>query len=429
MNPYYIVIAACLIIIVSYGFNIIARRTSIPSVLMLLALGIIISNISTYLGFELIDLKPFLEVLGIVGLILIVLEAALDLKIDRNKRKLVARSLLLALGSLLLNAFMISALFIVYLDLPFLNCLVYAIPLSITSSAIVIPSLANLPPAKKEFLTYESAFSDILGIIFFYFLIEAAHMSGAGRIAVSLLGNILFTILISVVLSLGLIFIFQKVKSEARLFLLIAILMLFYSVGKLFHLSSLIMIMVFGLILENRRLITGKFLGRYFSEDSVSVIHKDLRMITIESSFTVRTFFFVIFGMTIIITSLFDVRVIVVSIIILVFLFGSRYLIFRIFFKGDMNPEIFISPRGLITLLLFYAIPSEYLSTEFNSSILLLVIIISSMVMAWSLIRHRRHSVAEASHGNSDESGDMQALAGDDNDNIEPEVNRLDLPM
>ena len=429
MNPYYLVIVACIVIIISYGFNMISRRTSIPSVLMLLALGMLINILSVYLGIEIIDLMPFLEVLGIVGLILIVLEAALDLKLNRANRKLVIRSLLLALGSLVINAALIAALMIVYLDMPFLECLIYSIPLSITSSAIVIPSLSNLPPGKREFLTYESAFSDIMGIIFFYFLIQASHMTGAGAITISLIGNISFTVAVSIILSLGLIFIFQKVKSEVRLFLLIAILILFYSVGKIFHLSSLIMIMIFGLILENRRFITSGFPGKYFSDESVSVIHKDLRLITIESSFTVRTFFFVIFGMTIVFSSLYDIKVIIISILILLILFGSRYLIFRIFFKRDMFPEVYIAPRGLITLLLFYSIPAEFINPSFNSSIILLVIITSSIVMAWSLIRHK----SESGRVNIEANGDPETENSDNPPAIESELetggSKLDLPI
>jgi Kef-type K+ transport system membrane component KefB len=395
---------------------------------MLLALGIIISEVSRYIGVEMVDLMPYLEVLGIVGLILIVLEAALDLKVQKSKRKLVSKSFLLALGSLLINALLVSSVILVYLDLNFFNSLIYAIPLSIASSAIIIPSLTNLPEEKREFLTYESAFSDILGIIFFYFLIQTAHMSGATEIGVALLGNITFTILISFVFSLALVYLFQKATGEARLFLLIAVLILLYSIGKLFHLSSLIMILIFGLILENRRLITGKYLGRYFKEETISVIHKDLRMITIESSFTVRTFFFVIFGMTIVLASLTDIKVIVVSLIILALLFGVRYLIFKLFFKSDIFPEVYISPRGLITLLLFYSIPEEYISDKFNPAVLLFVIIISSLVMAWSLIKYSRTTKVEA----------VQSIAETDVDSGQPEEKpdsvdsdntELDLPL
>ena len=49
-----------------------------------------------------------------------------------------------------------------------------------------------------------------------------------------------------------------------------------------------------------------------------------------------------------------------------------------------------MAPRGLITILLFYSIPEELVVERFNKGILLLVILVSSMVMAVALIRYRR---------------------------------------
>jgi len=390
MEAYYIVIASCLIIIISYGFNLIARRTDIPSVLLLIGLGMIITAIMNSSGVAGIDLLPFLEVLGIVGLILIVLEASLDLKLTKDKRKLIGKSFLIALSTLLLNTFLISSILIIYLDVNFFNCMIYAIPLSIASSAIIIPSVGNLPERKREFMIYEASLSDILGIIFFYFLLQTTEMTGFGEVSLALLGNLGLTVAVSIVISVSLIYIFQKIRSEAKLFLLISVLILLYSLGKMLHLSSLIIIMIFGLILENRGIFSGKIISKVFDSESVNVVYNDLKLITVESSFTVRTFFFVIFGMSIILSSLKDLKVIVLSIIIVAVLFGLRYTIFRLFSRKNFMPEALLSPRGLITLLLFYSIPDELVVDSFDPGILLFVIILSSIIMAITLIRNRK---------------------------------------
>src|SRR5690606_41153731 len=44
---------------------------------------------------------------------------------------------------------------------PWHDCLLNAIPFSVISSAIAIPSVASLTAAKKEFIVYESSFSEI----------------------------------------------------------------------------------------------------------------------------------------------------------------------------------------------------------------------------------------------------------------------------
>ena len=100
----------------------------------------------------------------------------------------------------------------------------------------------------------------------------------------------------------------------------------------------------------------------------------------------VRTFFFVIFGMTIVLSSLVNVNVAIISILVLVALYLVRYLVLKVFVKDSILPELFIAPRGLITILLFFAIPAAHQVASFDSGILLYVILVSSLIMTFSLI-------------------------------------------
>ncbi|HIE15361.1 MAG TPA: hypothetical protein EYP69_00375 [Bacteroidales bacterium] len=169
LSAYELIIAGSIIIIISYGFNILAQKTNIPSVLMLIVLGILLRGIFDFLDFQQMQRFPILEILGVIGLIMIVLEAALELKLTRDKLPLIGKSFLLALLSILVNIFLISQVFhLFYPDIILLDTLIYAVPVSIISSAIIIPSINNLDPERKEFMIYESTFSDILGIMFFY---------------------------------------------------------------------------------------------------------------------------------------------------------------------------------------------------------------------------------------------------------------------
>ena len=75
-----LVIIDSLIVIISYLFNLVAKRYSIPSVLLLIMLGMAAHGLVSATGVESPNLSPILEVLGIIGLIMIVLEASLDLE-------------------------------------------------------------------------------------------------------------------------------------------------------------------------------------------------------------------------------------------------------------------------------------------------------------------------------------------------------------
>jgi cell volume regulation protein A len=223
----------------------------------------------------------------------------------------------------------------------------------------------------------------------FYFLISSMETQGIGEMSLSVLLNLTLTVLVSLAASYFLIFLFQKIKTELKLFLLIAVLILLYALSKMLHLSSLLIILVFGMILSNRHIFFPGKLRKLLNEEQMAGIFDNFKMITLESSFVVRTFFFVIFGFTILLSSLLDLKVWLVSMVILGILFGVRYLYFRLIIRKKIFPDIWLAPRGLITILLFYSIPKELVVAQFNTGILLLVILASSMTMAVALIRYR----------------------------------------
>lgn len=387
IGPYTAIIAVSLIIIISYFFNIISKKTNIPSVLMLIALGILLKqgmnmlNISA--GNQLFNV---LEVLGIVGLIMIVLEAALDLKLSSEKWPIIWKSFSLALISLILTTLASAWILNELLIEDFFAAIVYAVPLSIMSSAIIIPSVGGLSEHKREFMVYEGTFSDILGIMVFYFLLGNAGAESGQTVAVNIFSNISITILLSIGISYALVLIFQNMTSQVKLFMLIAVLLILYSVGKLFHLSSLVIILVFGLVLNNYQLFFRGFLRKWIDKVKISEVLDDFHLVTIESAFVVRTFFFVLFGITITLSSLYNLQVAIISLALIGALYVIRFAMVKLFVQKDIFPQVFLSPRGLITILLFFAIPDEFKDENFNSGILLYVIIISCIIMALALV-------------------------------------------
>ncbi len=392
MGTYQIIIGISLIVIISYFFNIISKKTNIPSVLMLIVLGALLSFGLNYYNIEIGNLSTQLGVLGNIGLIMIVLEASLDLKLRKDKAKLIFKSIVIGLFGLISVALVIALVIEVFLDIKFFNALIFATPLSIMSSAIIIPSVSGLSEEKKEFLIYEGTFSDIFGIMFFYFLLGNAEKTSVSSISFDVGVNIIIAITFTIIASYVLIYVFQKIKTEIKLFLLIAVLTLIYAVGKIMHMPSisLLMILVFGLILNNRELFFRKRLEKHINKDVISEITKDFKLLTFETAFVARTFFFVVFGMTIVLSSLLSFKVWLMSILILAAIYGLRFLLLRIFNKKDIKPELYIAPRGLITILLFFAIPRKYLTVELEGGVLLLTILATSIIMAWALIKNAK---------------------------------------
>lgn len=390
MNAYVFIIGLCVVIIISFFTNILAKRTNIPSVLVLILMGIGINQL--FLSFKAEpDFMNSLEILGIVGLIMIVLEAALDLELTKEKWPVIWKSFTIAAVLLIATALSLALLLRLYMpELDFQTVLVYALPLSIMSSAIIIPSVSNLSKYKKEFLIYEGTFSDILGIMAFYMIVENLQVEGMRQLSMAIVGNVLITITVSVILSYTLLYIIQNIRGEAKFFLFLAVLIMLYSVGKLFHLSSLIIILMFGLLLKNHKQLLFWKLEEWLKDDRIERLYEQFKMITIETSFVVRTFFFVVFGMTIPLASIFSGKVWLVSLIFLVVTYVLRYAMFKAIEKKEIFPQVLIAPRGLISILLFFAIPESIRIESFENGILFLVIIATSIIMAWALITYRK---------------------------------------
>jgi NhaP-type Na+/H+ or K+/H+ antiporter len=402
MSAYHIIIFLSVIIILSYVYNILARKTNIPSVLMLIATGVVIKKLLVFFEMD-INVFPYLELLGNIGLILIVLEAALDLKLSRQKLPIIWKSAALAIGGLVLGIFFFAYILQHYIFESFRMSILYATPLAIISSAIVIPSVGNLANNKKEFLIYESTFSDIIGIIFFYFIIDALSAPSLKELTIQTSITQLLTIVVSLGISYLLIYVFQRVKTDVRLFLLIAVLLLLYAVGKLFHLSSLIIILIFGIILNNREIFFWGKLRSWVDLKSVKRGYEDLHLITNESAFVIRTFFFVVFGMNISLGSLIDFDVFFISLIILLLMYSKRLLMSFALFGKDIYPKVLIAPRGLITILLFYSIPAEFKSDLFDPGILLYVVLITGFVMSFALMTSKSKNKEEDTIAPSEE--------------------------
>lgn len=341
---------------------------------------------------EELQLNTILEVLGNVGLVMIVLEAALDLKLERKKMGLILRAFLIANLGIVGSMFALGGFFMyIFPTTTLYTALIYAIPLSIMSSAIIIPSVGRLTGKKKEFMVYESTFSDILGIMVFYFMIGAEGGAGGDSIALEITINIFGTLLLSIVVAYVMVYLFQHLKMQVKLFLIIGVLMMLFAVGKYFHLSSLLIILAFGLVLNNTDVFFRGRLSKLFDKEKVAPILHDFHILTLESAFLIRTFFFVVFGISITLSSLYNVEVAINSVVIVAILYGTRYIFLRLFAKEFLFPEIFIAPRGLITVLLFFVLMKndKFVIPNFDTGLLLYPILITSIIMMIALISYR----------------------------------------
>lgn len=390
LNPYVFVIGVSAVIILSYVFSGIARRTNIPSVLLLVALGVGVAELLDEVQIETgTGLFKILEVVGMVGLIMIVLEAALDLKLTHEAKPLIVRAILVALGGLLMTSAAVAYLLHVVVGLDLYTGLVYSIPISVLSSAVVIPSVKQLVPSKKEFLTYESTISDVLGILFFNIVVANKDGGSVLGISLSVVLNLVASTALALVISYSLVYLLRRGENQVKLFVLIALLVLLYAAGKMLHLSSLVIILVFGLVINNEEVFIRGTMRRWLKNGvSLQRVVENFHVVTQETAFVVRTLFFVIFGMTLNLASLLNIKVALLSVAILAMIYVLRWSTLRGAGLQSIVPELYVAPRGLITVLLFFAIPPAIATVAFDPGIILFVILATGFVMTFGLIAY-----------------------------------------
>jgi len=378
-----------LLVIFSYLFDGIARKTKFPAVILLMLTGIafrMLADAYGYKDFKMIE--ALIPVLGTVGLILIVLEGALELEISKEKLPIILKGFLAALIILLLNIVCISFLLQWMLSMSLNESVIYAIPLSIISSAVAIPSAANLLKQDKELVVYESTFSDILGIMMFNYVIRqltAQQPLISSTSLINLLLQIIGVIVVSVLITYVFYRLLQSITHNVKFFLILSLLILVYAIGKYFHLPALVTIFIFGVFLSNAKVLLPTFMKQYLNLGQTDKSLHEFHILTAESTFIVRTFFFLFFGFSVVISDFVSVEPFIYGLSILAIMLVIRYLylsISTLHFKP--TALLYLSPRGLISILLFLQI--KELNFINNRSIaiderVLLVVILSSMLI------------------------------------------------
>ena len=173
-----------------------------------------------------------------------------------------------------------------------------------------------------------------------------------------------------------------RLRSHVKLFLLFAFLVLIYSIAKKLHLSSLVLVLAFGLAVNNAdQLLKHPLLRRFLHPEQLASELHQLKSITAESAFLIRTFFFLLFGYSITLSNLVSFNLLVQGVLIVVVLTLVRYVYLRYVARTDLVPELFIAPKGLISVLLFYSIPSRFLIGEVSENILFVVILLTGLLM------------------------------------------------
>lgn len=372
-----------ILVLISYLFEVISPRTKIPSVLLVLLLGISIKQLLIYLAIPAPTLDHVLPLLGTIGLILIVFEGALELPIDRTNVPMIRKSVLSSVISLILTSACIAFFFKIAFAASLQQGMLYAIALSVISSAIAVPTARLFSKEQSSFIVFESSFSDIIGVLLFNFFLlneKITLMSGANFIL-----QIFFSLIISILGTAILVFLLNNLKHKIRFIPIIAVMLIMYAVAKHFHLSALILVLVMGLFLANAEKFAQQLNRFKLNPQRLLTEVKKLEEIIAELTFVIRVSFFLLFGYTLNIEELFNPNTaLLASVVVMAIVFFRALLLWIL--KLPWFPYLFIAPRGLITLLLFMSIPLTLVIPQISKGFITQVVVMSILIMMISTV-------------------------------------------
>jgi len=388
LNTYALLAIFSAILILAFIYDDFADKIKIPAIILLIATGVGLKELSIAVDIRVADLNSLLPTVGTVALLLIVLEGALELRIHNRTGSVIQKTALSATAGIVLTSLSIAFFISLITEESMRQSLISAIPFSIISSAVAIPTVSNLARSKKDFVIYESTLSDIIGIVFFNFMVsnEIIDFNSFAELG----GNLLAIIAISFLSTFALIFALKHLKSKARFTLIISILVLVYSTSKMLHLSALVVVLVFGFILNNIDKIKIEWFSRNFNYAKQKVDTKTLYSFTTELAFAAKALMFVLFGFTIDQKEITEVSSIVNGLAIIAIYLIIRYLVLLALILPKL-PNLFIAPKGLITIILFISIPAKEAIDGISSGTVLVVVIISCAIMPIGFVLSNRN--------------------------------------
>ena len=395
-----IIIAICALLLIAYIFDLTSSRTRIPSVILLLLLGWIVRQASIYFTWKIPELNYLLPFIGTIGLILIVLEGSLELKLNRSKIEIIKKSAITALVPMLFLSVLLAFVFQHFMPgITYRDALTNAIPLSVISSSIAIPSVKYLSNRSKEFITYESSLSDIFGIIFFNF-VALKSMNEQSSALQSIL-FLLLMIVVSFAATVLLAYLLSKIDHPIKFAPIIFSIILVYSIAKYFHLPALIFVMIFGLFLGNlKEFKRFGWIGKQKPEVLDREINK-FKELNIEATFLIRSLFFILFGFLIDTAEILNLQTLPWTLGIIAAVLILRAIQFKLL-KLDMMPMLLIVPRGLINILLFLSIIPAQQIPLVNKSLILQMVLLTAFIMMIGLIstkqKEKRLAANEQEH-------------------------------
>lgn len=294
------------IIFLGYFAELLFKKSRIPDVLFLILAGVLLSSVFGVVGPS--DFGIEAQIFVNFALIYLLFQGSLNLDFKTLFASLKGATIL-TVASFILTVSVVTGLAMLIFGFSFILALLLGFTLGGTSSAVVIPLVAQLPIMKRisSTLTIESAISDVLSIVgalTVITIITTGTVTGSSVVS-SVISSFAIALFFGVVAGLIWMILLAKSKglASAEMVTVAAVVLLFAIVESNFiGASGAIAVLAFGLVLGNGKQLLGIFapVNKEKKEEDPfalrNIISSSARNFYGEISFFVKVFFFVYLG-------------------------------------------------------------------------------------------------------------------------------------
>jgi hypothetical protein len=172
---------------------------------------------------------------------------------------------------------------------------------------------------------------------------------------------------------------------------------LVYALAELSHLPALLLLVTFGMVMSNNKLLENTFIKKFVDFRKFSDDLGIFRKMLCEFTFITRSFFFIIFGYYTQINGLFSLNNILTASLVTISLFLLRLIFIKLVLKLPAMPLVLFMPRGLITILLFLSIPLTSRIPLITEEVITLIILMTIFILMFANIISKRKITEEES--------------------------------
>lgn len=385
-----------------YIANIFSEKTKIPASLFMIIIGLLIGPVFGFINPA--DFRGAAGIFATLAIVIILIDSGLEFDISAFFKKMFDAALFTLLVNVLIT---LSVGFFVHYVFGWnlLHGFLLGIVSSGTTTVMVQVLLEglNINRETKHLLVLESILNDTTLI-----LIAVSLISIIKQGSVSILDSLFIMIQsLLVEFSIGLLFAiiffsiwFKTVKQipphkKRNYVFILGIIFILYGVAEFFGGSGVMAALFFSLLLGNIHLImkTLNLKEKYYRKEHIQSL-RSIKLIQLDFSFFIRTFFFVFLGM-ITDLSLVTLPLLYLMVAILVIMISTRYISVRLisFIEHKYRKHAFLIstmvPRGFVATLLAFLPYNEGIIIPSFAEIVLLLIFATSLVSIFGTIIFR----------------------------------------